>query len=89
MNTLQQSPTSPEGKFTKEECNSGLRTFRHKLFDLQNLFYADGRFSLLIILQGMDTAGKDGIIRHVLSGMNPMGIQVKSFKVADGGRTVA
>jgi PPK2 family polyphosphate:nucleotide phosphotransferase len=45
------------------------------------MFYADGRFSLLIILQGMDTAGKDGIIRHVLSGMNPMGIQVKSFQV--------
>ena len=81
MNTLQQSPTSPEGKFTKEECHEELKALRHKLFDLQNVFYADGRFSLLIILQGMDVAGKDGIIRQVLSGMNPMGVQVKSFKV--------
>src|ERR1700685_3114257 len=81
MNTLRESPTSPAEKFTKEECNKELSAFRHKLFDLQNVFYADGRFSLLIILQGMDTAGKDGIIRHVLSCMNPMGIQVKSFKV--------
>ncbi len=81
MNTLQQSSTSPAEKFTKEECHKELRAFRHKLFDLQNVFYADGRFSLLIILQGMDTAGKDGIVRHVLSDMNPMGIQVKSFKV--------
>ena len=56
-----------------------LKIYNHKLFDLQNMFYADGRFSLLIILQGMDTAGKDGIIRHVLSCINPMGIQVKSF----------
>ena len=81
MSTLQQSPTSPDDTFDKEECHKGLRTYHNKLFDLQNMFYADGRFSLLIILQGMDTAGKDGIIRHVLSDMNPMGIQVKSFKV--------
>lgn len=81
MNTLQQSATSPDDTFNKEECHKKLRTYHNNLFDLQNLFYADGRFSLLIILQGMDTAGKDGIIRHVMSCMNPMGIQVKSFKV--------
>jgi len=81
MNTLKQSPTSPDDTFNKDECHKELRTYHNRLFDLQNMFYADGRFSLLIILQGMDTAGKDGIIRHVLSCMNPMGIQVKSFKV--------
>ncbi len=80
MNTLKQSATSPDDSFNKEKCHKEIRSYHNKLFDLQNLFYADGRFSLLIILQGMDTAGKDGIIRHVLSGMNPMGIQVKSFK---------
>jgi PPK2 family polyphosphate:nucleotide phosphotransferase len=49
------------------------------LFDLQNVFYADSRYGLLIILQGMDTAGKDGTIRHVMTSMNPMGLRVKSF----------
>jgi PPK2 family polyphosphate:nucleotide phosphotransferase len=81
MNTLRQSATSPEDTFTKKECDKEIKAFHHKLFDLQNVFFADGRSSLLIILQGMDTAGKDGVIRHVLSCMNPMGIQVKSFKV--------
>jgi len=80
MNTLKQLAKSPDEKFTKEQCKKEMKAFHRKLFQLQNVFYADGRFSLLIILQGMDTAGKDGVIRHVLSCMNPMGIQVKSFK---------
>ena len=50
------------------------------LFELQNIFYADNRFSLLIIFQGVDTCGKDVTIRHVMTCMNPMGVQVKSFK---------
>ena len=47
---------------------------------MQNLFYAEGKHSLLIILQGMDTSGKDGTIRHVFSCINPQGCIVKSFK---------
>jgi len=57
-----------------------LATFHKKLFELQNIFYADGRFALLIIFQGIDTSGKDGTIRHVMTCMNPMGVQVKPFK---------
>ena len=46
----------------------------------QDVFWADGRRALLIVFQGMDTAGKDGTIRHVTSGMNPAGVKVTSFK---------
>lgn len=52
-----------------------------ELARLQNLLYADGRFALLIVLQGVDTAGKDGTIRHVMSGVSPLGVQVTAFKV--------
>lgn len=48
---------------------------------LQRMFYADGRFALLLVLQAMDAAGKDGTIRRTLSGLNPQGVRVSSFKV--------
>jgi PPK2 family polyphosphate:nucleotide phosphotransferase len=51
-----------------------------ELAKLQNLLYAENRRSLLIILQGMDTSGKDGTIKHVMSGLSPLGVQVKAFK---------
>src|SRR6516225_7237347 len=51
-----------------------------ELAKLQNLLYAENRRSMLIILQGMDTSGKDGTIRHVMSGLSPLGVQVKAFK---------
>ena len=47
---------------------------------LQRLHYASGRYALLLIFQGMDAAGKDGAIRHVMSGVNPQGCEVFSFK---------
>jgi PPK2 family polyphosphate:nucleotide phosphotransferase len=47
---------------------------------LQNLHYASGRYALLLIFQGIDAAGKDGAIRHVMSGVNPQGCEVFSFK---------
>ena len=50
------------------------------LSELQHKLCADNRFSLLLIFQGMDAAGKDGAIRHVMSGINPQGFQVFSFK---------
>ena len=46
----------------------------------QELLYAHGRYSLLLIFQAMDAAGKDGAIKHVMSGVNPQGCQVYSFK---------
>ena len=51
-----------------------------KLSELQNLLYAHNRYSLLLIFQAMDAAGKDGVIKHVMSGVNPQGCQVFSFK---------
>jgi PPK2 family polyphosphate:nucleotide phosphotransferase len=51
-----------------------------QLSDLQRLHYASNQHSLLLIFQGMDTAGKDGVIRHVMSGVDPQGCQVFSFK---------
>ncbi|WP_018343958.1 PPK2 family polyphosphate kinase [Cytophaga aurantiaca] len=80
MTALRNIPTLPTDKYSKKECKKKLKAFHEKLFELQNIFYADARFSLLIIIQGVDTAGKDGTIRHVMTSMNPMGIQVKSFK---------
>jgi PPK2 family polyphosphate:nucleotide phosphotransferase len=51
-----------------------------ELSSLQQLHYASNRFALLLIFQGMDAAGKDGAIRHVMSGINPQGCEVFSFK---------
>ena len=48
--------------------------------DLQNMLYAQDRWALLLVFQGLDAAGKDGVIKHVLSGVNPQGVQVSSFK---------
>lgn len=51
-----------------------------RLSELQNLLYAHNRYSLLLIFQAMDAAGKDSVIKHVMSGVNPQGCQVFSFK---------
>jgi polyphosphate kinase 2 (PPK2 family) len=50
------------------------------LRSLQEKLYADGRWSVLIVVQAMDAAGKDGLIKHVMSGVNPQGVDVRSFK---------
>ena len=60
----------------KEALQSGIAA----LAEMQDILYADDRWSLLIILQAMDAAGKDGAIKHVMSGVNPQGCQVFSFK---------
>ena len=51
-----------------------------RLEDMQERLYAHGRWAVLIVLQGMDAAGKDGVIKHVMSGINPQGCLVHSFK---------
>ena len=65
----------------KRRAEAALPELRRQLDRLQELFYADGRRGLLVVLQGMDTAGKDGIIRHVFEGVNPQGVRVSAFKV--------
>ncbi|MEP6750685.1 MAG: PPK2 family polyphosphate kinase [Bacteroidota bacterium] len=73
------STKSPSGIF-KTKTKKQVKRLAHQLFSLQNLLYASGKHSLLIILQGMDTSGKDGTIRNVFSRINPQGCTVKSFK---------
>src|SRR5438045_3188702 len=64
-----------------EEAEEALQKQLGELSRLQSLLYAGNHRSLLIVLQGMDTSGKDGTIRHVMAGLSPLGVQVKSFKV--------
>ncbi|HEY3783821.1 MAG TPA: polyphosphate kinase 2 family protein [Steroidobacteraceae bacterium] len=69
------------GHFPGEnEVAAKLRQDVEKLAKQQDMLYAQNRYALLLILQGMDCAGKDGTIRHVMSGVNPQGTQVHSFK---------
>jgi len=65
---------------SKEEYQELLEEHVDKLSSLQHLHYASNRYALLLIFQGMDAAGKDGAIRHVMSGVNPQGCEVSSFK---------
>jgi len=51
-----------------------------EIFDLQTRLYAESKRALLIVLQGMDTSGKDGTVKHVITGMNPQGVDIQSFK---------
>jgi PPK2 family polyphosphate:nucleotide phosphotransferase len=64
----------------KERANDILEQNLADLTRVQQLLYADDRYSLLIVFQAMDAAGKDGTIKHVMSGVNPQGCQVFSFK---------
>ena len=65
---------------SKEEYEKVLAEHVEELSALQSLLYADDRYSVLLIFQAMDAAGKDGAIKHVMSGVNPQGCQVFSFK---------
>jgi len=64
----------------KERAREVLTKSLADLAEAQDLLYADDRYSVLIVLQAMDAAGKDGTIKHVMSGVNPQGCQVFSFK---------
>jgi PPK2 family polyphosphate:nucleotide phosphotransferase len=64
----------------KDEAAAKLRKDVKRLAKYQDVLYAQNIYALLVVLQAMDTAGKDGTIRHVMSGVNPQGTQVHSFK---------
>lgn len=68
-----------KGKIKKRAAKL-LEENREHLCAAQELLYADGRYGMLVILQALDAAGKDGTIKHVMSGLNPQGCQVYSFK---------
>jgi PPK2 family polyphosphate:nucleotide phosphotransferase len=84
--TLREWPTvvKPFRK-SKKQYQKLLGEHIEELSSLQRLHYASSRYALLLIFQGMDAAGKDGAIRHVMSGVNPQGCQVFSFKQPSAG----
>jgi PPK2 family polyphosphate:nucleotide phosphotransferase len=65
----------------KDDARELLEANRKRLQDLQQCLHAQGRHALLIVLQGMDASGKDGVIRHVMGAFDPQGVEVTSFKV--------
>lgn len=73
------NPSSTDD-LTKQEAKGQLAKDVEKLAELQDMLYAQDRYAILIIFQAMDAAGKDGTIKHVMSGINPQGCQVYSFK---------
>ena len=77
---LSDFPTDLGDALEKKELKDSLEDDRKELYDLQRLFYATDRHALLLVFQAMDAAGKDSCIRHVMSGVNPQGCQVWSFK---------
>ncbi len=72
--------TKSSKKSVKQEALAILEKNRKTLIEQQALLWASDSYAMLIILQGMDAAGKDSTIRHVMSGVNPQGCQVKGFK---------
>ena len=79
--SLKSWPTKVEAVYgSKDDYQTQLKAHTAQLRAQQDLLYASNRYALLIIFQAMDAAGKDGAISHVMSGVNPQGCQVFSFK---------
>lgn len=76
----QKISTRAPQSFDKKETKQRTQELLAEMHSLQNLLYAEGKHSLLVVLQGMDASGKDGLIKDVFTSINPMGITVHSFK---------
>jgi PPK2 family polyphosphate:nucleotide phosphotransferase len=78
---LKKIATQPTGtSLSKEDAKKQLGESREKLAEIQDMFYAHNQYAVLIIFQAMDAAGKDGAVKHIMSGFNPLGVKVYSFK---------
>src|SRR5258705_6406605 len=78
---LRKWPTKGEPLYkSTEDYQERLDEYVSRMRKQQQLLYASNRYALLIILQAMDAAGKDSVIKHVMSGLNPQGCEVHSFK---------
>lgn len=73
-------PAATDGFKKKEDAQAKLEADIDRMRELQNVLYASRKAALLIVFQGMDTSGKDSVIKHVMSGINPQGVHVTSFK---------
>lgn len=80
MSTLSEIATKAPKEFDKKETKELTAKMIEELDELQNRLYAEKKHSVLIVLQGMDASGKDGVIRKVFGQMNPQGVRVESFK---------
>ena len=80
INLSKISTVNNESIKDKSEANKLLEKNIEKMQELQNLLYARDKYSMLLVFQAMDAAGKDSTIKHVMSGLNPQGTQVFSFK---------
>lgn len=80
--SLDEHDPADEGGLTleREAAEALLATAQQRLADLQDKLYAQDRWGVLCIIQAMDAAGKDGTVKHVFSGLNPLGIEVTPFK---------
>jgi PPK2 family polyphosphate:nucleotide phosphotransferase len=78
---LKHFATAEKGGLDKEKAQNILQANRERLNELQERLYAEDRWSVLLIFQGMDAAGKDSAIEHVMHGINPQGCDVHAFKV--------
>ncbi|WP_166334209.1 PPK2 family polyphosphate kinase [Sphingobacterium chungjuense] len=78
---IDEAPTKIKPKIKKKEAKSRLKKIRKELAHLQDVMYAHDRYSVLICIQGMDTSGKDSLIRRVFEKFNARGVTVHSFKV--------
>jgi len=77
---LQDRKANRDFGWNEEDAGRALKMNRQRLEELQFKLYADGRFPVLVVLQGIDGGGKDGTIRHVITAFNPQGCTVTSFK---------
>src|SRR5690348_18250781 len=75
------NPDDTAGLRSKSEYEAILQKNVQRLFDLQTLLAACDQYAVLVVLQAMDAGGKDGTIRHVMTGLNPQACRVTSFKV--------
>ncbi len=80
MKLKDHDPADTGGYRAKEEAQEKLGRDLARLVELQDVLYAHNTYAVLLLFQAMDAAGKDGIIKHVMSGVNPQGCQVYSFK---------
>lgn len=78
--SLKEIDTRAPKEMDKKEIKEKTGKMVEELDELQNLLFAEGKHSVLIVIQGMDASGKDGLIRDVLGNMNPQGVTVRSYK---------
>lgn len=79
--TLADYPPDPSEPLKRGRAQKLLKRLRKQLNSLQELLYATGDHAVLVVLQGMDTSGKDGVIKRVVSAFNPQGFEISGFKV--------